>query len=312
MRVAVVGVGAWGKNHVRNLHEMDSLGAIVEASAETRAALKDEYPGVPVWENIDKLLESDIPAAIVVTPALTHYDIGIELLQGGKDVFIEKPMTLRALHAEDLVDTADKLDRVLMVGHLLLYQPAIQWMRSALNDGMIGKVHSIHQHRLGLGRARSAENVLWSLGVHDVAVVLYLLGESPTKLNITGHRVLQTDVEDDIYLHLSFPECVQTHLHCSWLWPKKDRGMVIVGKDAMLEYNEADQVVTLHKKTIGADLKNADNGSEVIYQGSGQPLRLELEHFIKCCEEHQTPISDGRNGLEVIRIMQETIEKLRS
>ncbi|MCE5324698.1 Gfo/Idh/MocA family oxidoreductase [bacterium] len=312
MKVAVIGAGAWGKNHVKNLHDMGSLGAIVETSAEARAAFASEYPGIPVWDNINHVLESDIAAAIVVTPAPTHYDIGMELLQNGKDVFIEKPMTLRAIHAEDLVETADKLDRVLMVGHLLLHQPAIQWLKEALDDGLIGKVHSIHQHRLGLGRARSAENVLWSLGVHDVAVVLYLLGKSPSKLNITGHRVLQTDVEDDIYLHLGFPEGIETHLHCSWLWPKKDRGMVIVGTNAMLEYNEADQVVMLHKKTIDTNLQNVDNGSEVIYQGSGQPLRLELEHFIKCCEERLTPISDGRNGLEVIRILQKTIERLRS
>jgi len=312
MKVAVVGAGAWGKNHVRNLFEMGALGAVVESGAETREAVEKEYPGVPVWDNVNRLIESDISAAVVVTPAPTHYDISMSLLEAGKDVFIEKPMTLRVLHAEDLVETADRLGKVLMVGHLLLHQPAIQWLRDALTSGTIGKLHSIHQHRVGLGRARSAENVLWSLGVHDVAVVLYLVGKSPTAVNISGHRVLQTDVEDDVYLHMNFPDGIQTHLHCSWLWPTKDRGMVIVGNDAMLEYNEADQVVTLHKKTIGVDLKSVDNGSEVIYQGSGQPLRLELEHFIKCCEERLTPISDGRNGLEAIKIMQKTIERLRS
>jgi len=312
MNVAVVGAGAWGKNHIRNLHEMGALGAIVETGEAAREALAAQYPEAPVWDDLNRLIESDITAAIVVTPAPTHYDIAMELLQGGKDVFIEKPMALRVLHAEDLVETADKLERVLMVGHLLLHQPAIQWLRDALNGGLIGKLHSIHQHRLGLGRARSAENVLWSLGVHDVAVVLYLVGKSPIGLSISGHRVLQTDVEDDVYLHLNFPDGVQTHLHCSWLWPNKDRGMVIVGNDAMLEYNEADQIVTLHKKTIGTDLMNVDHGSEVIYEGSGQPLRLELEHFIKCCQERLTPISDGRNGLEAIKVMQKTIEKLRS
>jgi len=310
MKAAVIGAGAWGKNHIRTLNSLGALAAVVDISPAAREAVANDYPGIPVHEDLDSVINSDIPAALVVTPATTHYEVAKRLLAAGKDVFIEKPMTLWVGHAEELVDLAEAEKRILMVGHLLLHQPAVQWLRQALISGIIGKLHSIHQHRLGLGRARTAENVLWSLGVHDVAVVLYLVGRRPINLEVHGHRILQTNVEDDVYLHLMFPDGVDTHLHCSWLWPGKERGMVIVGTTGMLEYNEVDQTVTLHRKRIDMDLKNVDEGSEVVFEGSGEPLKLELQHFLDCVRDRTIPLSDGRHGLEVMKVMQETVRRL--
>ncbi len=310
MKVAVFGAGAWGKNHIKTLNSLDALGAIVEVNPSARNDITKIYTDVPVFESVDEIIKSDIPAAVIATTATTHFDIAKKLLLAGKDVFVEKPMTLNVLDAEELVDLAETNGRILMVGHLLLHQPAIQWLRRALISDIIGKLHSIHQHRLGLGRARTAENVLWSLGVHDVAVVLYLIGRRPINLEVHGHRILQTNVEDDIYLHLIFPDGVYSHLHCSWLWPRKDRGMVIVGTTGMLEYNEVDQVVTLHKKRIDQELKNVDDGCEVVFEGSGEPLKLELQHFIECVEKRKAPISDGRSGLEVMQVMQQTVRRM--
>jgi len=157
MRVAVVGAGAWGKNIVRTLNEMDALGAVVEVSPTLREGLAESYPGLVVHDSIDPLLNGDIPAVCIATPVTAHYDVAKALLENGKDVFIEKPMTLSVADAEDLVATAAKSERVLMVGHLLLYQPAVQWIKSAIADGMVGGLRAIHQRRLGLGRAQLNE-----------------------------------------------------------------------------------------------------------------------------------------------------------
>jgi predicted dehydrogenase len=304
MKVAVIGAGRWGKNIVQNLYEMDALAAVAEADRELREGLASRYPDVPLHEDYASLLTSDIPAVLIATPAPTHHRIAREALRAGKDVYVEKPFTLTESDAEELIRLASERNRVLMVGHLLLYQPAIQWIRSYLASGKLGNLYSLHQERLNLGQARSAENVLWSLGVHDIAALLYLVGASPLKLDIAGQRAIQPGIEDDVYLHLEFPNGVQAHLHSSWLWPEKRRGLAVIGSEGMLTYDEAQQTVILRKRGIGRDLRNRDEGEEVVFEGASQPLRLELEHFLHCVETRTPPLSDGKNGLEVARVLE--------
>ena len=141
-------------------------------------------------------------------------------------------------------------------------------------------------------------------GVHDVAVLLHLVGAAPTSTTFSGHCGLQSEIEDDTYLHMDFPGGVKAHLHNSWLWPTNRRGLTVVGEKGMLVYDEVAQNVTLHRKTIDADLQNQDGGEEVVFEGSGQPLRLELEHFIDCIATRATPRSDGQNGLDVVRVLE--------
>ena len=170
-------------------------------------------------------------------------------LEAGKDVFVEKPMTLTAAESAKLIELAESNDqRVLMVGHLLLYQPAIQWIKKQLDEGMLGEVFSLHQERLKLGRARYIENVTWSLGVHDLAVLLFLTDEDPDSVFASGHCGLQERVEDDVYVHLHFPSGIRAHLHNSWLWPENRRGLTIVGEKGMLVYDEVNQRVIHHRK----------------------------------------------------------------
>jgi predicted dehydrogenase len=251
-----------------------------------------------------------VPAVAIATPVPTHYPIAREALLAGKDVFVEKPITLSLAEAEDLAKLAKQLDRVLMVGHLLLYQPAIQWIKQYLAAGELGQVHSLHQQRLNLGRARAVENVLWSFGVHDVAVLLHLVGAAPTRIYATGQRVLQAKVEDDVYLHLGFPGGVQAHLHTSWLWPERRRGLTVVGSKGMLVYDEIAQTVTLHKKGITPELANRDEGAEVVFSGSGEPLKLELEHFLARVADRAAPLSDATSGVEVVRVLEEASRQL--
>jgi predicted dehydrogenase len=304
MRIAVIGAGNWGINLVRNLRDLGVLSHVAEEVGSLRERVASEVQDVELLDDYTPLLEADIDAVAIATPVPTHAVIAGEFLAAGKDVFVEKPMTLTAVEAEKLVDQAEEGKRILMVGHLLLYQPAIHWLKEYLSAGELGKVYSFHQERMKLGRARAAENVLWSLGVHDVAVLLHLAGGAPLTSSCSGHCGLQDGIDDDTYLHMEFPGGVKAHLHNSWLWPENRRRLTVVGEKGMLVYNELAQNITLHHKTIDSSLQNQDEGEEVVFEGSGQPLRLEMEHFIECVKTRATPRSDGKNGLDVVRVLE--------
>jgi predicted dehydrogenase len=304
MSVAVIGAGRWGKNIVRTLHALGQLHSITDSSPEHRSAMAEAYPGVSIYERLEAALDSDARAVAIATPAQTHAEIGLAAIEAGKDVFIEKPITLNALDAERLVAAAANHGRILMAGHLLLFQPAVRWIKQAIDDGVIGDLYSLHQERLNLGRARAFENVLWSLGVHDVAVAQYLIGSAPVAVQSSGQAALQPGIEDDVYLHLEFSGGVMAHIHNSWLWPELRRRLTVVGSKGMLVYDESAQAVTLHRKRIDTDLANVDEGSEVVYEGAGEPLKLEMEHFLECVNTRTRPIADGAAALDVIRTLE--------
>ncbi len=304
MRIAVIGAGNWGINLVRNLRDLEVLSHVAESVADLRDRVRSEAADIELMDDYRPLLEADIDAVAIATPVPTHAAIAGEFLAAGKDVFVEKLMTFTVAEAEEIVAKAEQYERVLMVGHLLLYQPAIAWLKDYLDSGKLGSVFSYHQERMKLGRARPAENVLWSLGVHDVAVLLYLSGKAPVATSFSGHCGLQKNIADDTYLHMEFPGGVKAHLHNSWLWPENRRRLTVVGEKGMLVYDEVAQNVILHRKSIDADLQNQDQGAEVLFEGSGQPLRLEMEHFIECINTRATPCSDGSNGLDVVRVLE--------
>jgi predicted dehydrogenase len=304
MKIAVIGAGPWGKNLVKNLHALGKLGAIVEPNSEAASAMIKDYPEIPVLTSLEMLLRSDMAGVCIATPAGTHFEIAQQALKAGLDVFVEKPMVLTEADATELVALAKAERRVLMVGHLLLYQPAISFLKQALENGLIGEVYSLHQDRLNLGRARNKENALWSFGVHDVAVLVYLAESEVESANMVGHCGLQSGIEDDTYLHLTFANTMQAHIHSSWLWPETRRQLTAVGSKGMLVYDELKQTVTHVKKRIDGDLKNVDEGTEVVFEGSGEPLKLEMEHFIQCMENRSKPISDGQSGVQVVRVLE--------
>jgi predicted dehydrogenase len=305
-KVALIGAGNWGKNLARNFHELGVLAAIAEPSETLRESLAKDYPDTAVHTSYEPILtDTSIDAVAIATPVPTHHAVASAAIAAGKDVFVEKPMTLTSADARDLVQKAEAADRILMVGHLLLYQPAIQCIKAYLDEGKLGKIYSIHQERVKLGRARYVENVTWSLGVHDVAVLLYLTGESPRILHASGHCGLTDKVEDDVYLHMDFVSGIKAHLHNSWLWPESRRYLTVVGEKGMLVHHEMTGEVELHHKTINTDLQNEDAGAEIIFKKDNQqPLKLELQHFVDCVQNRTTPISDGRNGLEVITALE--------
>lgn len=310
-RVGAIGAGQWGRHLVANLAALGALAAVSELSEGLRADLAAAHPDLPIDADPAALLaRRDLDAVVIATPVATHFALAREALLAGKDVFVEKPMTTDAREAEALVELAEARGRVLMVGHLLLYQPAMRWIKEALAAGLIGTLHALHQERLNLGRARAFENVLWSFGVHDVAVLLDVVGRPPVAVRATGQRILQAGVEDDVRLQLTFDAGVQAHLHVSWLWPERRRRLTAIGSAGMLVYDELAQTVTLHRKSITADLANRDEGSEIVYEGSGTPLELELRHFLACVANRQRPASDGRSGLAVIRVLEEAAHQM--
>lgn len=309
-KIAAIGAGAWGKNIVRTLHGLGALAVVAEASEVLRTQLAEEFPGLEVVPDYGALFaRSDISAVTIATPAPTHHRIAKDCLLAGKDVFVEKPMTLTAGESEDLVQTAEKHGRILMVGHLLLYKPAIQFIRQWLNDGGLGRVFTYHQERMKLGKARSVENALWSLGVHDVAALLYIAGESPAEVSFSGHSGLQASIEDDTYLHMTFRDGRIAHLHNSWLWPEDRRGLRVIGEKGMLVYDEKAETVTLVRKRVDERLNNVDEGSQLLFEAPKdfQALTAEMQHFLDCVTSRGQPRSCGRTGLEVVRVLERTI-----
>ncbi|MCH7945908.1 MAG: Gfo/Idh/MocA family oxidoreductase [Armatimonadetes bacterium] len=306
MRVGVVGAGAWGKNIVRTLHELGALAAVTDASEETRNALTEPCPGVELFADFGKMLAADIGAVAIATNAPSHRALAKAALERGKHVFVEKPMTLCSAEAEELCKLADERELVLMVGHLLLYQPAVDFIKEAIGGGKVGKLLGLNHERLNLGRARNVENVLWSLGVHDIAVCLHLAGEAPDSVHFEGLDALQPGIADDTRLSLKFPSGAKAHIHNSWLWPERRRMLTVIGSEGMLVYDELAQTVTHHKKSISVPgLQNQDDGSELVYEGAGQPLTLEMRHFIDCATTGKKPTTDGWSGLEVVRVLEQ-------
>lgn len=303
MKIGVIGAGNWGKNIVKTLAELEVLGGIVDYSEDNRAKVSEFGQ---TFDHEDPLLTNpEIHGIAIATPGHTHFEVAKKCLLAGKDVFVEKPMVLSSAQGDELVRLAAEHGRVLMVGHLLIYQPAITFIKKAISDGMIGKLASLHQERLNLGRARAVENVLWSIGVHDIAVLLYLIGEAPTSVSAFGQKVLQPSIDDDVYVHMGFGTGdVLAHVHSSWLWPVLRRCLTVVGSEGMLVYDELAQNVTLHKKSIDESLASINLGEEIVFEGAGKPLTLEMEHFIHCIATRETPISDGKSAVEVLRVIE--------
>ena len=311
-QVIVVGGGNWGKNLIRNFYQLNALSGIVEVDSEKQTQYQTDYPNLNIYGEYQEALKTDISAIVIATPAPTHYQLAKAALEAGKDVFVEKPMTLKAEQAKSLAEYADKHGRILMVGHLLLYQPAITWMREHLDTGKAGKVLHVATTRAKLGRVRKEENVWWSFAPHDISVVLHLLSNPEVKkINAQGQAILQPGIEDNVHVDLTFQHDKTAHIHCSWYHPLLQRSTVVIAEKQMLVYDEVAQTVTVFDKSIDrTTLKSIDGGSSKIDIAASEPLKLECEHFLNCLETRTKPISDGWNGVAVVEILEQAQEKL--
>lgn len=304
-QVIVIGAGQWGQNLVHHFYELGALAGIVEIDPHKQALLRTHYPNITLFENYDQALVSNVPAIAIATPASSHYQLAQQALAAGKDCFVEKPMTLKQTEAEALAQYADQTGQILMVGHLLLYQPAIRWMTDYINQGHLGKIYHVATVRNKLGKVRQEENVWWSFAPHDISVILQLLG-NPELESLQGHtqNFLQPHIADNIHVDLKFQDQKSAHIHCCWYWPKLERSTIVLGEKEMLVYDEVAKTVTVHQKSVDAHLIHHDQGSWQAQLEDNDPLRNECQHFLDCLQTRQQPISNGWNGVRVVEILE--------
>jgi len=314
--VAVVGLGYWGPNLARNLDILPGahLSWICDESRERLEAASARFPDAHSTGSIEELLEDDdLQAVVIATPVPTHAGLARLCLEAGKHVLAEKPLAQSAAEAEEIVNLAREHHRTLMVGHLLEYHPGVERLKELVDSGELGRMHYIYGNRLNLGQLRSNENALWSLGAHDVSVVLRLVGEEPSECHAFGESYMQEGIEDVVFCFLRFPSGVAAHLHLSWLDPHKERRFTVVGSKRMATFDDMDleRKVTVYDK--GFDQKFQNYGEYIARSGdvwspsvaNDEPLRLECGHFVACIRDGTEPRSGGEVGLRVVRVLEE-------
>ncbi len=314
-RVAVAGLGYWGPNLARNFAAIDGceVAWLVDADAATLARVGAAHPKARKTTDLEEALADDeLDAVVLATPVPTHADLAERVLDAGKHCFVEKPLATTVADAERAVAAAERAKRQLMVGHLLEYHPAVSTLKEIADSGQLGDLHYVYSHRLNLGKLRADENALWSLGAHDVSVLLHLLDEEPSEVQARGEGYMRRDVEDVVFCFMRFPSGRAAHMHLSWLDPHKARTFTVVGSKRMATFDDMDveRKVTVYDK--GFD-ESADTYGEYITRSGDvwspripnrEPLRIECEHFIECVRENRAPRSDGKSGLRVVRVLE--------
>jgi predicted dehydrogenase len=319
LRVGQAGLGYWGRNLARIFDEVADLTRLCDASDALREEFAGRHPGARVTADFDELLAADdVDAVVIATPVPTHYPLARAALEAGKHVFVEKPPAMQAAEMEELIGLAEARGLVLMPGHLLLYHPGVQKLKEIVDSGELGEVLVVYGNRQNLGKIRKDENALWSLGVHDLSVILYLIQEEIVEASAHGHAFLNQGVEDVVFCYLRFASEKIAHMHLSWLDPHKMRRLTVVGRDKMAVFDdmELDRKITVYDKapeepadTYGEwRTRSGDSFSPKL--SNSEPLKLECQHFVRLVQEGW----DGRemhDGLEVVRTLELLTTSLR-
>lgn len=309
-KVAVVGAGYWGINHVRNFHELGALKTVCDASQSSLTKIGEGFSNLHLTTDYQKVLADDeVRGIVIATPAETHYRLAASAIEAGKHVLVEKPLTLNVDECRRLVDLARAKNAILMVGHLLEYHPAVLRLRELIASGELGELRYIYSNRLNLGKVRREENILWSFAPHDIAIILRLVGELPVQIAATGGAYLQSHIADVTVTNIDFPTGVRAHIFVSWLHPYKEQRLVVVGSKKMAVF---DDVVKENKLVIYDQGVEFVNGEPVMRKNEGiaepleraEPLRRECMHFLDCLETGKPPLTDGESGLQVLRVLE--------
>ncbi|MEO8210122.1 MAG: Gfo/Idh/MocA family oxidoreductase [bacterium] len=314
--IAIVGCGNWGMNHIRTSYKL--FGNRLRYCCDNFPGSEEKVRGISdkikFTTDINEIINDEtVRAVIVSTPAETHFDISKELLLAGKNILVEKPITLNSDEAKILNDIADVNGLILMVGHLLLFHPAILKIKEYLDEEKLGKLQYIYSNRLNLGTIRAEENILWSFAPHDISVIQFFIGEVPTDVKATGAIFVQEDIQDTTLTILKFNDNIHAHIYVSWLHPFKEQRLVVIGDKSMMVFEDTLKVNKLKLYKKGFDIINGtpvkrDSDFENIEFDSTSPLEMEQQHFIDCITNHKRPRSDGRNAIEVL----ETLERAQS
>ncbi len=312
--IGLIGLGYWGKNILRNLYELGVLHTACDSDKKVTASWKDRFPDVKYTTSFDEILEnSEIKAVAISTPAATHYELVKKSLLADKDVFVEKPLSLTVEEGDELVKLAEEKKRILMVGHILQYHPAVIKLKELISSGELGKIQYIYSNRLNIGKLRTEENILWSFAPHDISVILMLLEEEPIRVRAFGGDYLNNGIYDTTMTTLEFEKGVKGHIFVSWLHPYKEQKLIVVGSKAMAVFDD----ISKEKLFIYPHKIEWKNGKvpvaqkadyQVIPIDDEEPLKGELKHFIECVQQRKRPKTDGNEGLKVLRIL-ESAEK---
>lgn len=317
VRVGVVGSGYWGRNLVRNFAELGSLACICDANAEVASSLAALYASRPMA--FDELLaDASIPAVAIAAPAALHADLARAALRAGKHVFVEKPLALRVDDAEKLCDLAEARRLTLMVGHLLQYHPAFIKLHQLVREGELGRLRYFYSNRLNLGKVRREEDILWSFAPHDLSMILSLADEVPDSIAAKASYFLHAKIADVTVTHMGFPSGKQAHVFVSWLHPFKEQKLVVVGDKAMAVFDDGEpweRKLLLYPHRIEwrdeAPVPHRADARPVPLE-QGEPLRIECQHFLECVASGQTPRTNGREGVRVLRVLEQATETLKA
>jgi len=324
-RIACIGAGYWGKNLVRNFHQLNEceLTYICDESPAIRERMAGQYPNARSTDDVDAALnDAEVDAVVIAVPAPTHYEVAKRALEAGKHTYVEKPLTLSTREAKELVKLADEKGVILMVGHLLEYHPAVEKLREIIDSGELGDILYVYSQRLNLGKVRDNENAFWSLAPHDISIILFLMGgPEAIRVQATGRDYLQNGIEDVVFAAVEFADKRVGHIHVSWLDPHKVRKITVVGSKKMAVFDdmEASEKIRIYDK--GASAADYETYGDAITLHDGdiliprvamtEPLRVECEQFLESIRSGSPPRSDGHDGLRVVQILEAAERSLR-
>ncbi len=307
-KVAIIGCGYWGKNLIRNFHQLGALACVCDANKSVANEISSDYEVRSL--SFDEILaDKGIQGIALATPAKQHAQMTEAALLTGKNVFVEKPLSLKVLEAEKLCQIADDAGLVLMVGHLLQYHPGFEKLKEICQSGTLGRVQYVYSHRLNLGKIRTEENILWSFAPHDISMILGLLGDDVETVSATGHSYLNHDVPDVTTTHIQFADNRAAHVFVSWLHPFREQRLVVVGDEGMAVFDDLcdwDEKISIYPHRVDWNgsipvLSKADR--ETVPLTEAEPLSLECRHFLECVANGEIPRTDGREGLRVLRVL---------
>jgi len=315
--IGLIGAGAWGKNHLRNLHNMGVLKCVLETSKNVIGQRKSEFPDVEFTNDEKSFLDNPgIKGVVIAAPAEKHYELTKKCLLAGKDVLVEKPLALKVEEGTELVEIAEKNKRVLMVGHILQYHSAVIKLKEMIDDGELGQIRYIYSNRLNIGKLRTEENVLWSFAPHDISlIIMFMDGEEPINVETHGGSFINKDIFDTTLTTIEFKNGVKGHVFVSWLHPYKEQKLVVVGSEKMVVFDD----VSKEKLFIYPHKIKWEKGKIPVAKKEDfitldielkQPLEEELKHFVDCVETREEPKTDGVEGLTVLKVLEKAQKKL--